>query len=148
MSSEFQTPVDGEGGEELRTSLYTSGSIIPQKVGLTLTGTFNRRNIWHGWGDEPLLGSDGGPVLRPDGSAVNRQDLATLEGRGDHNLRGKVTWAPSGNQKIEAEYGRGIQSREGEYFISGCGEADASIDRHDVVLTPPSDTLRRQSEGR
>lgn len=148
ISSEFQTPTTGEGGEEYRTSIYSTGSLVKDKLGLTLSGTFNHRNIWNGWPDEPLTETDGSPVTRPDGSEVNRDELATLEGRNDHNFRSKFTWTPARNQTIEAEYGRGYQTRTGEYFIRGWGEADTEINRNDVVLSHRSNFSGGASELR
>lgn len=139
VSSEFQTPVEGEKGQEYRTSVYTSGALVKDRLGLTLTGTLNHRNIWHGWASDLLTEDDGSPITRPDGSEVYRSDLATLEGRNDHNARGKLIWTPTGSHTIEAEFGRSYQTRSGEYMIRGWGEADTEINRNDVVLTHKND---------
>src|SRR5690625_4527571 len=148
VSSEYQTPSEGEKGQEYRTSVYTSGALVQDRLGLTLTGTFNHRNTWHGWSDELLTDDEGNPVTRPDGSEVYRDDLATLEGRNDHNVRGRLTWTPAENQTIEMEYGRSYQTRSGEYMIRGWGEADTEINRDDLVLTHKSDFSWGSSEIR
>ncbi|HLT31971.1 MAG TPA: TonB-dependent receptor [Myxococcaceae bacterium] len=131
-----QTPTSGSGGQEGRASVYASGPIIPGKLGLRLTGAFDQRSIWHGAEnpDAVLMNGDT-PVTRPDGSTVLEGDIATLEGRRDHNGKAALVWTPTSSQTITAEYGRAYQTREGEYFIGNAyGNADAVIHRNEASL--------------
>jgi outer membrane receptor for ferrienterochelin and colicins len=137
IDAKAQTPMGGSSGQEYRTSLYASGPLVEGKLGLRLTGAFDLRQPWHGASDPngPVLNNGGAEVLRPDGSAVRRGDLATLEGRSDHNVRGRLVWTPDAAQTLSAEYGFGHQTRSGEYFIaSAFGVADSTVQRSDVVL--------------
>ncbi len=131
IDTQVQTPTEGSGGEEYRTSLYVSGALIPDTLGLTVLGGFNRREIWRDFPDEIIPGA-----TRPDGSPVNRADLATLEGREDNTARLRLTWTPDPDHVVEGEYGRSYQTRRGEYFIGNSyGEADTEIIRDDASLT-------------
>lgn len=138
IDAKAQTPTSGSSGQEYRTSVYASGPLVEGKLGLRLTGAFDQRTPWHGAATpkNPVLNAGGAPVLRPDGSQVMQGDLATLEGRTDHNLRGKLVWTPTAEQTISAEYGFAHQTRSGEYFISNnFGVADHTVERNDVVLS-------------
>lgn len=137
IDAKAQTPLAGRNGEELRSSLYVSGPLVQGKLGLRLTGAFDQRLPWHGDRNPGQIVEDdkGGTVLRPDGSVVYRGDLATLEGRRDHNGRARLVWTPDSRNSIAAEYGQAYQTREGEYFIRGYGVADTTIDRRDFVLS-------------
>lgn len=143
LDAKGQTPLGGASGEELRSSVYFSGPLLQDKVGIRLTGAFDQRMPWHGVANPgaPLLDANGKPVQRADGSTVRRGDLATLEGRTDHNGRARLVWTPDRAQTLAAEYGQAYQSREGEFYIRGTannftyGEADSTIDRRDFVLS-------------
>lgn len=135
VSSEVQSPTEGSGGVEFRTSGRVSGALLPDRLALTLTGGYNRRDAWHGWAGAPVLDAEGAPVTRPDGSTVDWADLATLEGRDDFNGRAELSWTPTQNQTIQAEYGGSRQTRSGEYYIQGWGIADTEVNRQDVVIT-------------
>ena len=148
ISSELQSPTSGDGGQEYRASVNASGALIPGTLALTLTGGISHRDEWHGWPDAPQLDSSGDPVTRPDGSPVNRRDLATLEGRNDHNGRLKLDWTASDKHAFEAEIGHAYQTRFGEYYISNWGNAEAEVRRSDVVLTHRGEIGRMRSEVR
>ncbi len=137
IDAKGQTPLNGTDGEELHSSVYVSGPLIQDKLGIRLTGAFDQRLPWRG-ADNPggaVLDASGGPVSRPDGSPVYRGDLATLEGRRDHNGRARLVWTPDRRQSIAAEYGQAYQTREGEYYIQSYGVADSRVDRQDFVLS-------------
>lgn len=150
-----QTPTSGSDGQEGRASVYASGPIIPGKLGLRLTGAFDQRRIWHGSENPEAVLMDGtDPVTRPDGSTVLEGDIATLEGRRDHNGKAALVWTPTSAQTITAEYGRSYQTRQGEYFIGGnYGNADAVIHRNEASLGHEGDwswggtTVRAYWEG-
>jgi len=135
LSSEIQSPTSGSGGEEYRLHGRLSGSLIPGRLGLTLSGSYSERGVWHAWSPGPVLGPDDEVVTRPDGSVVNWDELATLEGRTDHSGRAKLSWTPSSHHTFDLEYGIGHQTRFGEYYISNWGIADVVVDRHDLVLS-------------
>jgi len=137
IDAKGQTPLSGASGEELRSSAYLSGPLIEGKLGIRLTGAFDQRLPWHGARDPSarVLDGKGNPVTRPDGSAVHHGDLATLEGRRDHNGRARLVWTPDRRQSIAVEYGQAYQTREGEYFIQSFGVADSTVDRRDLVLS-------------
>lgn len=148
IGTEIQSPTSGSGGNEYRANLHAAGALIPGRLSLTLNGGYSHRNEWHGWPDTPQLDSDGEPVTRPDGTLVNRRDLATLEGRDDHSGRVKLGWTASENHTLEAEVGHAHQTRFGEYYIRGWGDADARVRRNDVVLTHRAELGRVHSEIR
>lgn len=132
-----QTPTVGANGEELRSSVFLSGPLIEDTLSMKITGGFNHRQAWNGARNpgSPVLNADGAPVTREDGSVVNHGDLATLEGRNDHNGQLSLNWTPTAQQTITAEYGRAYQNRIGEYYIGGSyGDADAVVHRNDAVL--------------
>ncbi|GGB59314.1 catecholate siderophore receptor CirA [Tistrella bauzanensis] len=128
-------PTEGDRGTEARTSFYLSGPVVAEKLAITVTGTFDRREVWNGQSGGPVIADNGNPVRRPDGSVVDRADLATLEGREDYQGRVKFTLTPDDDQTIEAEFGRSRQTRFGEYYISGWGDADGVVVREDAALS-------------
>lgn len=148
LTTELQTPTSGEGGGEVRASVHAGGALVPGRLGLTLSGGLSRRDAWHGGGEGLLLDDDGEPVTRPDGSLVQRRDLATLEGRDDHSGRARLTWTPGARHTLEAEGGLAYQARSGEYYISGWGNADSELRRADLVLTHRADLALGASELR
>lgn len=148
INTEMQSPTTGGGGNEYRASLHAGGALLPGVLSMTLNGGISHRDEWHGWPDAVQLDADGQPVARPDGSLVNRRDLATLEGRSDHNVRGKLHWAASRAHTFEAEAGYGYQTRFGEYYISGWGNADAEVRRSDLVLAHRAELGLVSSEAR
>lgn len=136
-----QTPTHGVGGQEGRVSVYAGGPLVKDRLGLRITGAFDQRRIWHG---EPDRGSqvffeNGNPVLRdPEdpSSVVRRGELASLEGRADHGGKARLVWTPDDKQTIAAEYGRGFQTRAGDYFIGNSfGTATNEVHRNDVILS-------------
>src|SRR5690625_7340228 len=81
LSSEIQSPTSGSGGEEYRLHGRLSGSLMPGRLGLTLSGSCSARGVWHGWSPGPVLGPDDGVVTRPGGGGVLVGEREALEGR-------------------------------------------------------------------
>jgi outer membrane receptor for ferrienterochelin and colicins len=132
-------PTEGDRGTEARTSFFLSGPLVEEKLAVTVTGAFDRREVWNGLDGGAVTDGSGNPVTRPNGTVVNRSDLATLEGREDYQGRVKFTLTPDDDQTIEAEYGQSRQTRFGEYYISGWGDADAVVTRRDMGLSHEGD---------
>lgn len=147
---QLQSPTRGSGGQEARLSGMVSGPLIKDRLALRVYGNAGLRSVWHGASDpkEVLRDDEGEPVVRDDGSAVHAGDLATLEGRSDHGLRSTLTWTPDDRQTVRADYRYGYQHRRGEYYISGWGEADAAVRRHDASLSHEGDWDWGRTEAR
>lgn len=132
-----QTPVAGTGGQEGRASFYASGPLVKDKLALRVTGAFDKRRVWHGEANpaDDVVDAKGQVVRRPDESVFKRGDIASLEGRDDHNGRARLVWTPTERQTVTAEYGLAYQAREGEYFIADkYGAADTRLWRNDAVV--------------
>ena len=152
VNTDIQAPTAGGGGQEARASVYASGALVPGRLGLRLTGSVARRGAWHGGPEGALLNGDGSPVTRPDGSVVDQSDLATLEGRDDATARATLAWEASPRQTVEVEGGYAYQSRFGEYYVRGWGDADSELNRTDLGVSHRTDlgwaesTLRTYGE--
>ncbi|WP_155992482.1 TonB-dependent receptor domain-containing protein [Fodinicurvata fenggangensis] len=137
IDTQIQSPLEGDGGQEYRSSLYLSGPIVPGKLGLTVLGGLSKREIWKAYDNETISGTD-----------INRKNLTTLEGRQDHSGRVRLTWTPDEENTVEAEYGRSYQRRHGKFYFNSYDEMDSTVIRDDASFTHRGDWDWGQSELR
>lgn len=94
---------DGRGGEVLQTSLYVSGPLIENVLGVTAYGEFRDR--------QPTRDSTDAALSEMEGREVVTGNLA-------------FNWTPDAGQRISLNYGRGSEERArnaltaGDYYVT------------------------------
>ncbi|WP_163833831.1 TonB-dependent receptor domain-containing protein [Spartinivicinus ruber] len=139
ISVDYSTP-EGSGsddGNEIRTSISTSGALIENKLFLSFHGNKYDREEWTPFQDDSAT------------ATVNERILSGLEGRNSTNANLGLSWKLNSNQTIDFEYGYGHDDRKAHISQSRSNKiTDQETRRDTYTLTHKGDWYWGSSQVR